>query len=115
MELTLVYQVGGCGKTYNNNKRRDTPHLNSMRYSQNALSHNYTRKSVVRSPVVIENFHISYFGQYENTFVKMFYYAPMRYNSITNLQKKIHMNNTIRVSRQKYDKFILTIVEMGII
>ena len=30
-EQTFVYQVGGCGKTCNNNKRCDTPHLNSMR------------------------------------------------------------------------------------
>ena len=28
VELNFVYQVGGCGKTCNNNKRRDTPHLN---------------------------------------------------------------------------------------
>ena len=38
-ELTFVYQVGGCGKTYNNNKRRDTPHLDSMGIgTQNAYS-----------------------------------------------------------------------------
>lgn len=31
VELTFAYQVGGCGMTFNNNKRCDTPHLNSMR------------------------------------------------------------------------------------
>ena len=31
VELTFAYQVGGCGMTFNNNKRCDTPHSNSMR------------------------------------------------------------------------------------
>ena len=31
VELTFIYQVGGCGKTCNNNKRCDTPHLDSLR------------------------------------------------------------------------------------
>ena len=36
VEMTFVYQVESCGKTCNNNKRCDTPHLNSMGYTHNS-------------------------------------------------------------------------------
>ena len=65
--MTFVYQIEGCGKTYNNNKRCDTPHLNSMRYALNAITL-LDKEGVVRRLVVIENFHIFYLRQYEKHF-----------------------------------------------
>ena len=39
VELTFAYQVGGCGMTFNNNKRCDTPHLDSMRFVHRIVRH----------------------------------------------------------------------------
>ena len=60
VELTFVYLSEGCGKTYDNNKRYDTPHLDSMRVNTSKVYSHITIQgtSVIRRPVVIENFHI---------------------------------------------------------
>ena len=54
VELTLVYLSEGCGKTYDNNKRCDTPHLDSMG-SIHTKVHSHIaiqEMSAVRCPVV---------------------------------------------------------------
>ncbi len=43
VELTFDYLTEGCSKTFESNKRRDTPHLNSMGYAPMRHSHIYTR------------------------------------------------------------------------
>ena len=60
VELTSVYLSEGCGKTCDNNKRYDTPHLDSMRVNTPKVYSRITIQgmSVIRRPVVIENFHI---------------------------------------------------------
>ena len=39
VELTFEYLTEGCSKTFESNKRRDTPHLNSMRYARQRAVH----------------------------------------------------------------------------
>ena len=50
-----VYQSEGCGKTYDNNKRYNAPHLNSMGYLHATSVHSHITTqgmSAVRCPVV---------------------------------------------------------------
>ena len=48
VELIFDYLTEGCSKTFESNKRRDTPHLNRMRYAPMRHSYIYTRSSAIR-------------------------------------------------------------------
>ena len=49
VELTFEYLTEGCSRTLESNKRRDTPHLNSMRYAPLRHSHSYTKSECCSS------------------------------------------------------------------
>ena len=70
VELTFVYLSEGCGKTYDNNKRYDTPHLDSMG-SIHTKVHNHIaiqEMSAARCPVVKNTTTFSLKDSAKNTF-----------------------------------------------